>query len=156
MVQFNTVRAFFCSLAIILLATHASSAQNTTPHTEADAKQLVSRAIAAYSSQGRSVFKTISNPAGDYADGSLYVFVIEYEGKTLAHAGFPDQVGNDANRTLDSSGEAIYPSILKKVTEKGAWVTYKYINPLNSLEQVKRTWVVLFDDLVFGAGLYVN
>ncbi len=80
--------------------------------------------------------------------------MIEYEGKTVAHAGFPDLVGDDANRTLDSSGQAVYPLIVSKVTEQGAWVSYQYTNPLTNREESKRSWVVLFDDLIFGAGLY--
>ena len=83
-----------------------------------------------------------------------YLFVLDGEGRIVAHGADPSLVGRAAfdlvepdktldeiNAELDSSGDA--------------WVQYRFVNPATGSEELKRSRLVLHDGYVFGSGVYV-
>ena len=117
-------------------------------------KQQVAAAIARYQEVGRQVFDEISKTDGDYIDGELYVFVLNAEGVSLAHAANPSLVGQNLYNLEDSTGTFIVQGILETASPEGAWGDYLFTNPLTGNEEPKRSWVVKHDDLIFGSGYY--
>lgn len=117
-------------------------------------KQQVAAALARYQEVGQQVFDEISKTDGDYIDGELYVFVLDAEGVSLAHAANPSLVGQNLYNLKDSTGTFIVQGILETASPEGAWGDYLFENPLTGNEEPKRSWVVKHDGLIFGSGYY--
>ncbi len=117
-------------------------------------KQQVAAALARYQEVGRQVFDEISRTDGDYIDGEIYVFVLNADGVSLAHAANPSLVGQNLYNLKDSTGTFIVQGILEIASPEGSWGDYLFTNPLTGNEEPKRSWVVKRDDLIFGSGYY--
>jgi cytochrome c len=77
----RTLRALICLMCIGFLAGMALAADRGT---EAQAKALVAKAIAAYDAKGKSVFSEMTAPSTAFTDRDLYIFVIGPDHKTVA------------------------------------------------------------------------
>ena len=130
--------------------------------TEAEwSQQMVDQALALYDEIGEAAFDVI-NDSGDFIQGELYVFVTGVDGISEAHAYNPSLQGTSRADLVDSRGTRITDLLISDATNAGAWVTYyrnnpsvcEDDNPTDDCEQAKRSWVVLRDDYVFGAGYF--
>ena len=83
----------------------------------------------------------------------MYLFVIRSNDRySMASAGHPDRTG-----PLDAFSEqeqALTIRIVAQAGPDGSWVTYDYNNPETGSVEPKRSWIMLYDGYVFGAGLY--
>ena len=130
--------------------------------TEAEwSQQMVNQALALYDEIGEAAFDVI-NDSGDFIQGELYVFVTGVDGFSRAHAYNPSLQDTSRADLVDSRGTRITDLLISDATNAGAWVTYyrnnpsvcEDDNPTEDCEQAKRSWVVLRDDYVFGAGYF--
>ncbi len=117
---------------------------------------LVEKAIARYEEVGSRAFAEISRSDGDYIEGSIYVFGLSDDGRSLAHAANPSLVGRDRSGIRDSRGEQFIPKIIAAADEDGGWVSYRRLNPVTGIEELKRSWVVEIEDGLLGAGYYLT
>jgi cytochrome c len=122
--------------------------------TEAQAKALVAKAIAAYDAKGTSVFAEMTAPSTAFTQLDLYMFVIGPDHKTAAHGADASQVGRDVLALKDSSGKLYGRELFDKATQNGAWVNYVFKDPATGKEEPKSSWVVRHDNYVFGCGVY--
>jgi cytochrome c len=122
--------------------------------TEAQAKALVAKAIAAYDAKGKSVFAEMTAPSIAFTQHDLYMFVIGPDHKTVAHGADASQVGRDVLALKDAAGKLFGRELFDKATQNGAWVDYIYKDPATGKEEPKSSWVVRHDDYVFGCGVY--
>jgi hypothetical protein len=114
-------------------------------------KALVDEAIQYYSREGRAAaVEYYSDPAN--VDGEWYVFIINEEGRTIAHHN-PIFLDRDPEERVDSTGY-YYGEPLLATTEDGRWVDYTLLNPESGDEAKKHTWAKLHDGLIFGSGWY--
>ena len=88
------------------------------------------------------------------ASGEYYLFVLDREGRIVAHGSNPALVGVmaldlvDADKTLDEINAELDAS-------GSAWVEYRFANPATGAEEMKRSRLVLHDGYAFGSGVYV-
>lgn len=122
--------------------------------TEAQAKALVSKAIAAYRADGKSAFPKMTAPSTAFTKGDLYIFVIGPDHKTVAHGADATQIGKDVLTLKDVKGKPFGKALFDKATAKGAWVNYVYKDPATGKVEPKESWVVRYDNYVFGCGVY--
>ena len=87
-------------------------------------------------------------------DGQWYVFIVGNNGYKVAHAANPDLVGKLESEVLGDNGYPVGPSILAVSEESGAWLDYTFTNPISGLVETKHSWIVEYDDLIFGSGWY--
>ena len=130
--------------------------------TEAEwSQQMVDQALALYDEMGEDAFDVI-NDSGDFIQGEIYVFVTGVDSISEAHAYNPSLQGTSRADLVDSRGTRITDLLISDATNAGAWVTYYRNNPsvceddspTEDCEQAKRSWVVLRDNYVFGAGYF--
>ena len=118
-------------------------------------KAFVDTAIKRYDEEGRMAAIThYSSP--DSVDGEWYLFIADEEGRIVAHPTVQDNIGRSLNEVLgtDMNGYHFGDDMLS-ATEEGRWVDYTYLNPARRNQQeVKHTWVVRHDGLLFGSGWY--
>jgi hypothetical protein len=72
----RTVRELGAFICVVCIGFLASAAVVVDRGTEAQAKALVARAIAAYDARGQSAFSEMTAPSTAFTDRDLYIFVI--------------------------------------------------------------------------------
>lgn len=142
------------ALVLIALAPTADVAAQERA-TAKEAQELVARAIALYDEAGReAAFAAFQDEDGGFLDRDLYIFVFGPERTAVAHGGDPELVGTPAAELKDVDGVPFGNLFLDKATEDGAWVDYKWRDPVTGEVLPKTSWVVRHDGHVFGAGIY--
>ncbi len=132
----------------------AVSAPATASEISADAytRAFVEAAIERYNRDGReAMVEYYNNPAS--ADGQWYVFIIDEQSDIIAHLN-PELIGVPTAEVVGPGG---YPSgrmVLAAAHPDGAWLDYPSTNPLSGQPELKHTWAVEHDGLVFGSGWY--
>ena len=115
-------------------------------------QHLVIEAIERYEADGRdAVIEYYNNP--DTVDGQWYVFIDHPDGTILSHPANPDLVGTDLSGFTDVNGKLFGPEILAAGTG-GRWVDYYSTDPSDGTDRLKYSWVIRYDDLLFGSGWY--
>ena len=145
-----------CVLPLALSITCVLGAQEE----KTAAKALVKSAIAFAKSNGmeKLIFET-NSPKGRFhvqADGDLYIFVYDLEGKVLAHGVRRELVGVNRWASKDPDGKPWIQDWTKLVKEKGSgWVEYKELNPAQGNKVMRKaSFVELYEGMVIGAGIY--
>ncbi len=127
-------------------------------------KFFVQNAIDRYESEGLEATLDYYNSL-ESVDGSWYVFIIDADGVPVAHYDNSQLGGNlsDPVTYSDVNGFHFGAEILT-ATEEGSWLAYAFQNPgtgdINAGDfgeiELKNSWVVRHDDMVFGSGWYIN
>ena len=128
---------------------------------DAYTKYFVDNAITRYEAFGRDEALQYYNSV-ESVDGPWYVFIVDENDKVLAHYN-PHLLGEDLNGPIgiDANGYNFAPALLS-ATEEGKWVSYVYRNPVKAgplpdhlgAVELKLSWVVRHDGLLFGSGWY--
>jgi signal transduction histidine kinase len=130
-------------------------AQDASP---AETEALVRDAIAFAKASGReAAFKEITKVGGRFHKhgGELYVFVYDMEGKVLAHGQGAAKVGVNQAKAKDPDGVEFVQDRIRLAKSKGkGWHDYKYINPKSGQKEPKTSYIEVWDNLIFGAGIY--
>ena len=124
-------------------------------------KFVVDNAISRYDAEGLEATVEHYSRSGSI-DGQWYVFIIDDNDTVIAHYN-PDLLGLDVKGPVgtDVNGYNYGPEMLA-ATEAGRWVPYVYVNPASGTLaddgafELKNTWVVRHDGLLFGSGWYIN
>ena len=132
-----------------LSSLHPSRTEQPAAYTKA----LVEQAIRRYVVTGRdAVIEYYKNP--ETVDGQWYVYLWDADANILAHPTAPQLIGTNGNDlNPDINGYHFGPDLAAAPPE-GAWVTYTFLNPESDEQAKKRSWVQLYDGLIFGSGWY--
>lgn len=85
-------------------------------------------------------------------DGQWYGFIIDENGYTIGHP--REEIrGRDPSLRVDATGY-FYGDDLLGVDENGGWVNYVFLNVATGNEEMKHTWAVKRDGILFGSGWY--
>jgi cytochrome c len=124
--------------------------------TKAEAEAMVKKAIVFAKAQGKDkALAEISKPGGSFTKGALYVFVYDLQGKVKAHGQNPKLVDKDMLEAKDPDGVFYVKERIALVKAKGkGWQDYKFNNPTSNKIEAKTAYVELYEDLIFGCGVY--
>ncbi len=141
-------------LLITILSTGLAYAEEKG--TASEAKALLSRAVSYYQTTGRDkAFATFNNPKGRFVHSDLYVYVIDADGKILAHGVDAKLIGENLFDREDAAGKKFIKAIIDdtKKHNKGA-MDYKWTNPQTKKIEQKSTFFERVGDLIFICGYY--
>ena len=94
------------------------------------------------------------DPKGQFVKGDLYIFVLDLNGKMLAHPK-SELCGKDFLAVKDAGGKLFAAEIVKVAQEKGSgWIEYKWENPTTKVVEDKVTYFEKVDDMIIAAGAY--
>ncbi|MDE0309908.1 MAG: cache domain-containing protein [Acidiferrobacterales bacterium] len=146
------------TIAFLLLAAAVSASADLKRGTAAEAKDMVARAIAYYDQVGsdRAFEKFTDNPAPEFFDRDLYVFVIRIGGPIVAHAANSSFVGVDIRQFVDIDSNEFGKKMLSTASPTGTWINYKSITLTDGAPRKKASWLVLHDNHLFGVGIYID
>ncbi len=113
---------------------------------------FVARAIDYYELHGREAAIRHYNSAAS-VDGQWYVFIIDEDDVMVSHqnSDLRDVPGADI---LGPDGYPVGRMISAVASEDGAWVDYQFTNPESGQAEIKHSWIVRHDGLIFGSGWY--
>jgi cytochrome c len=147
---------FSVTLAIFLVA----SPVYAKPDNKAKAKDFVKRGIELIGKVGeKKAFEIISNQKGEFVDGEFYLFVVTFEGITLAHGGNPALVGKSLKPLQDPDGVYFIQEFIKLAKAKGSgWVNYKWSNPKSKKIEKKTSYIEAVPGKKYfvGCGIYME
>ena len=97
-----------------------------------------------------TVFDTIT---GFMSVDESYPFVIDLDTERIvAHGSNPDRIGEISVVTTDST--VSLEEFRDLEDGEGIWTEYTFNNPVTSMEESKRSWIVSHDGYLFGSGYY--
>lgn len=115
-------------------------------------KSFVEQAIDYYEHHGLEATLTYYN-SPESIDGQWYMFIFDENDVLIANRN-PDLVGNTAAEASGPDGYPVGHMVVAVASPDGAWVDYQFNNPALGRVQVKHSWVVRHDGLIFGSGWY--
>ena len=99
--------------------------------TKDDAVALVKQAAALIKQRGpEKAYPEISNRTGRFHDRDLYITVLDFNGKVLAHGLRGDLVGRNLIKAKDPDGKLYIKERVETAREQSTfWQNYKWLNP---------------------------
>lgn len=125
---------------------------------DADAQSVVDYALFIYeSNKDNDAWINIITPDDPIITDAIYPFVLNAtDWSTVAHGTLPDLVGKCCSDDIQETSVRPFEDIRANLDGDGtAWVEYTFYNPNTGTDQLKRTWLVERDGLIFGAGYYI-
>ncbi len=147
-------RALLGLLAAGLIAVPFAGSLAGERGTPEEAQAMVAKAVAAYGEKSAAVFAEITAPSTAFRDRDLYVFVIGSDHEIVAHGADAKRIGIDVTTLKDPDGKEYGKELVATASASGAWVDYKFKDPLSGNIAQKSSWVVLHDGFIFGCGVY--
>ncbi|MFN7958252.1 MAG: cache domain-containing protein [Holophagaceae bacterium] len=149
------MRTHFAALLCLPALCLPLAAQDASP---AEAETLVKEAIAFAKANGReAAIKEITRAGGKFHrhNGELYVFIYDMDGKVVAHGQGASKIGVNQINAKDPDGVEFVKERVKLAKSKGkGWHDYKYVNPVSQKKEPKTSYIEVWDNLIFGAGIY--
>ena len=123
-----------------------------------EAKTMATNAIAYIKAVGTAkAFADFTAQGGKWQDKDLYVFVVRYDGMTMAHGANKLLVGKNLIEMKDAGGNAFIREMIDLAKSKGSgWTDYLWTNPITKKIDHKSTYVIAipnYDGFV-GVGIY--
>ena len=144
-----------CLLTVLLVVVTGAFAEQTAMEKAAD---LIAEGIAHIYRVGEDqAFKDFSDREGPFVDGAFYIFVVDFDGITLAHGGNPALVGMNMSELKDANGVYFIREFIKAAQTNGeGWVDYKWSNPETKRIEDKTSLVKRFgtSSYFLGCGIY--
>ena len=108
-----------------------------------------------YKAEGKEkALAEFNNPKGQFVKDDLYIYVLDLNGKMLAHPK-AELVGKDFMTVKDADGKLFAVDMVKMAKEKGSgWVDYKWENPKTKKIDPKTAYFEKVDDVIIAAGAY--
>lgn len=144
------------SIAACVLAIHAPAWAAEDRGSAEEATALVRRAADYLKANGpKKAYAAFNDQAGQFKDRDLYVFVIDFSGKVLAHGANPKLIDKDLLNLKDADDKLFIRTMIDVAKTKGqGWVDYKWPNPVSKAIEPKSTYVEKLDDVFIGCGVY--
>lgn len=112
----------------------------------------VAQAIDYYQRHGREAMLAFYN-SPESVDGQWYMFIFDEDDIIVAHEN-PELVGLTAAEVNGPDGYPAGRMVVAVAREAGAWVDYQFNNPATGQAEIKHSWMVSHDGLIFGSGWY--
>jgi cytochrome c len=150
----------FKRLAFILVAQFivAGTALAQEHGTADQAKALVEKGLAHIKTVGmEKAFEDFTAKDGKWQEKDLYIFVVKFDGVTVAHGGNKGLIGKDMLGLKDANGQTFIKSMVDAAKTKGtSWVDYMWTNPQTKKVEPKSSYIVRIPnyDGFIGVGIY--
>ncbi|MCX5804532.1 MAG: cache domain-containing protein [Proteobacteria bacterium] len=83
-----------------------------------------------------------NNQNGQFRKGDIYIVMIDYNGKVIAHGGSPALTGTSLLDQKDPNTGKFFVQEMISTAKKGSgWVTYNWMNPAAKKVQPKKSWI---------------
>lgn len=125
--------------------------------TEADARAMLERALAALKDDETAALAAFTAGAAGFKAKDLYVFCVDPTGVVTANGGHPDHIGLDTHSEIDAHGKNIGDAI-QAAARPGEinTATYMYPKPGSDEPALKNALIGQVADQICGVGYYAE
>ena len=125
MTTIHSLRGLAAALLLTLTAFAAAAGDRGTAQ---EAQGMVARAIAYYDEMGAEAAfaKFNTNPAPEFLDRDLYIFVGGRDDGMVAHAVNPSLLGVKYSSFVDADGKRFGEEMRKAASPAGVWIDYRF------------------------------
>jgi cytochrome c len=147
-------RTLIAGIVILFVAVGLACAQDRG--TAAEAKAMLNNAVTFYNASGsEKAFAAFNDPKGAFVDKDLYIFVVDLNGKVVAHGANAGLIGKDMTEIRDPNQKNFIAEMLAVAKAKGSGtVTYRWENPRLQLVEEKSSHIEKVDGAILGCGYY--
>jgi cytochrome c len=146
-----------CAAAVFITALCVGGvALGATAASKDEAVAMVKKAVSAIKAEGPGkAYPEISNPAGKFVDGDLYIVVYGLDGMVLAHGADAKRIGTNQLGDTDPDGKAFVKERVElAATHPSFWQSYKFMNPVTHKVETKDMYCERLDQTVVCGGVY--
>ena len=131
----------------------AGAADHGTP---AEAKAMLDKAIAFYKANGQAkAFAAFNDPKGPFVAKDLYIYVVDMNGKMLAHGAKPGLIGKSMKDIKGADQENFLEESVWLAKNLGVgMVDYKWENPKTLVVEQKCAYFQKVGDVILSSGFY--
>lgn len=149
----KTIHALVALIVVVLMTGIACGSQQGTSK---EAQDMVNAAVSYLKANGpEKAYAAFNAKSGKFGNKDLYIFVVDFNGITLAHGGNNAIVGKSMKELSDPDGKFFIKEMIELAKSKGnGWVDYKWPNPTTKKIETKSTYIQRAGDLFFGCGIY--
>ena len=122
-----------------------------------EAKAMVAKAQQEIKAKGLEAASKAFTEDAKWKDQDLYVFVIKFDGSTVAHGGNKSLVGKNMIALKDANGKEFVKELIDTAKGKGSgWVDYYWLNSNSKKVEPKSSYVeaVVGQDALVSVGIY--
>ena len=147
-----------CSMVLTFILAFAGIAVSQERGTAAEAKQMVTDALAHVKDVGpEKAFQDFSTPGGRWHVKDIYLFCYKMDGTAVCHGANKALIGKNLMDMKTADGQYLIKNFVTLVTSKGSgWVDYQWPHPETKKTEAKRAFVAKIPgyDGLLGAGIY--
>lgn len=144
-------------LTVIALLPSLPLAQERARATTKDAERMVQKAIAYVAKEGTAkALAAFNDPKGAFTYLDLYVYVMDLDGKVLAHGRNQKYVGKNHTNLKDAAGNFHFSRrALELARSQGkGWYEYRIENPQTGAVEDKVAYIERAGELVISCGVF--
>lgn len=139
--------ACFAASALVALPVQAE--------TREECQAMVEAAVDFCSKNAAEVCFEAVNKGDQFKKGELFIFVFDFEGKSLANGGIPAMIGKNMANAKSADGQLFIQEQIKVAKGGGGWLEYDWMNPATKKVQKKVSYVKKVNDTFYlGAGIH--
>lgn len=139
--------------SLFVMSNSAFAAENGSAD---EARALVKKAVAYIKTHGKDkAFAEFSDPKGAFNDRDMYIAVLDFTGKMLAHGANRKLIGKNLIELKDADAKYFVKDYLEIANSKGAGsINFKWPNPVSKDIEQKTLFFERLDDVVVSCGVY--
>lgn len=96
--------------------------------------------------------KAFMTPGSSWCDRDLYIFITDDQGVSLVNGKIPSLVGKKTIDLRDVDGKLFVREMI--AVKDSGWVDYRWRNPTTGTIDEKSSYVIRYNNLVIGVGIY--
>ncbi|MBI5910505.1 MAG: cache domain-containing protein [Betaproteobacteria bacterium] len=129
------------------------AAENVTAK---EAEAMVKKGVAYVKANGKEkAYAEITNTKGQFVDRDLFLSVVQFDGKVLAHGANEKLVGKMLIDIKDIDGKEFLRERIELAKSKPVlWQDYKFSNPLTKKIEPKTAYCERVDDTILCGGVF--
>lgn len=99
-----------------------------------------------------------NDPKGDFVDGTLYIYALDYNGNYIAHPFSPELVETDGTDRTDANGMRFVEACRDVAESGGGYVLYSYPDPSDDMKSGEKLGYIspVDDEWWIGSGIYLD
>ncbi len=144
------------SAAWLIVALACGPATAAEFATKEEAIAMVKKALVFIKEQGpEQAYAEFTNKGGRFHDRDLYITVLDFDGKVLAHGQREDLIGKVLIDLKDSDGKLFMRERFELARQRPSfWQNYKFMNPATKKVEPKEMYCERLDETAVCGGVY--
>ena len=144
------------SAAWLIVALACGPATAAEFATKEEAIAMVKKALVFIKEQGpEQAYAEFTNKGGRFHDRDLYITVLDFDGKVLAHGQREDLIGKVLIDLKDSDGKLFMRERFELARQRPSfWQNYKFMNPATKKVEPKEMYCERLDETTVCGGVY--